>query len=477
MFFEEELQRMLEALKEKDLSLEVKNQILEENIKFNIAHYRYATEQTYDARMFQINEQKLKPLVQLKSLNFNNGQRVFEAIDAEVANVAEMKAVATGNPFILEKHKITSLLKTEERYYEQYKKSILQNERSLEVLKAKKQRLENENEILREFVNNKEFEKENYIIEAFGIKIHKKTINKEEEKEHKALKEAINLNIEKIFKNPSNKEVEVFTANKIKVVLRGKFSELGGDFIYTGIMIDEKNREYVPNNMFFKAQGGCLIFDSIPNLDGLLIKTKNIMSKASSFIHKNSENLKLTISEITQKENFLKNNTLGSYPRKILLDTLKADEKNINVIFELIAQNKKEGIRITLDSKEIQHLLPQYPKLLDERGKFNSQNTQSINISENQESKMSDSTNRAISKVSWSEESQPIQCKTEADKKLKISDEEKYIALIDNKIIQIEEANIEFQTFDKEDELEYRIAILEQNQTNILNAKRNRDIL
>ncbi|WP_301009092.1 MULTISPECIES: SNF2-related protein, partial [Helicobacter] len=477
MFFEEELQRMLEALKEKDLSLEVKNQILEENIKFNIAHYRYATEQTYDARMFQINEQKLKPLVQLKSLNFNKGQRVFEAIDAEVANVAEMKAVATGNPFILEKHKITSLLKTEERYYEQYKKSILQNERSLEVLKAKKQRLENENEILREFVNNKEFEKENYIIEAFGIKIHKKTINKEEEKEHKALKEAINLNIEKIFKNPSNKEVEVFTANKIKVVLRGKFSELGGDFIYTGIMIDEKNREYVPNNMFFKAQGGCLIFDSIPNLDGLLIKTKNIMSKASSFIHKNSENLKLTISEITQKENFLKNNTLGSYPRKILLDTLKADEKNINVIFELIAQNKKEGIRITLDSKEIQHLLPQYPKLLDERGKFNSQNTQSINISENQESKMSDSTNRAISKVNWSEESQPIQCKTESDKKLKISDEEKYIALIDNKIIQIEEANIEFQTFDKEDELEYRIAILEQNQTNILNAKRNRDIL
>lgn len=103
----------------------------------------------------------------------------------------------------------------------------------------------NENEILREFVNNKEFEKENYIIEAFGIKIHKKTINKEEEKEHKALRETINLNIEKIFKNPSDKEIEVFRANKIKVVLRGKFNELGGDFIYTGIMIDEKNREYV----------------------------------------------------------------------------------------------------------------------------------------------------------------------------------------------------------------------------------------
>ncbi|BBB20450.1 hypothetical protein [Helicobacter cinaedi] len=229
--------------------------------------------------------------------------------------------------------------------------------------------------------------------------------------------------------------------------------------------------------MFFKAQSGYLIFDSIPNLDGLLIKTKNIMSKASSFIHKNSENLKLTISEITQKENFLKNNTLGSYSRKILLDTLKADEKNINAIFELIAQNKKEGIKVTLDSKDIQHLLPQYPKLLDERGKFNPQNAQSISIGKNQESKMSDSTNRAISKVNWSEESQPIQCKTEANKKLKTPDEEKYVALIDNKIIQIEEANIEFQTFSRKDELEYRIAILEQNQANISNAKRNRDIL
>lgn len=131
MFFEKELQRILEELKEKSLSLEAKNQILEENIKFNIAHYRYATEQTYDARMFQINEQKLKPLVQLKSLNFNDGQRVFEAIDAEVANVAEMKAVATGNPFILEKHKITSLLKTEERYYEQYKKVFYKTNEAL----------------------------------------------------------------------------------------------------------------------------------------------------------------------------------------------------------------------------------------------------------------------------------------------------------------------------------------------------------
>ena len=153
------MQRILEELKEKNLSLEAKNQILEENIKFNIAHYRYATEQTYDARMFQINEQKLKPLVQLKSLNFNDGQRVFEAIDAEVANVAEMKAVVIGNPFILQKHKITALLKTEERYYKQYKRSILQNERNLEILKAKKKRLESENEVLREFVNNKEFEK------------------------------------------------------------------------------------------------------------------------------------------------------------------------------------------------------------------------------------------------------------------------------------------------------------------------------
>ncbi|EFR45465.1 hypothetical protein HW260_02225 [Helicobacter cinaedi] len=229
-------------------------------------------------------------------------------------------------------------------------------------------------------------------------------------------------------------------------------------------------------NMFFKAQSGYLIFDSIPNLDGLLIKTKNIMSKASSFIHKNSENLKLTISEITQKENFLKNNTLGSYSRKILLDTLKADEKNINAIFELIAQNKKEGIKVTLDSKEIQHLLPQYPKLLDERGKFNPQNAQSISIGKNQESKISDSANKTISKENRSEESQPINVK-EANKKLKTPDEEKYVALIDNKIIQIEEANIEFQTFSRKDELEYRIAILEQNQANISNAKRNRDIL
>ncbi|EAL1486987.1 hypothetical protein FDK11_09555, partial [Campylobacter upsaliensis] len=99
------------------------NEWFEKDKNFCIAHYRYSTEQTYDARMFQVNEQKLKPLAQLKKCDFSKGVREFESIDGEIASVAEMKAYATGNPFILEKHKITTMLKSEQRHYEAYKKS------------------------------------------------------------------------------------------------------------------------------------------------------------------------------------------------------------------------------------------------------------------------------------------------------------------------------------------------------------------
>ena len=124
---------------------------------FEIAHYRYATEQTYDARMFQINEQKLKPLSQMKKAEVLEQTRVFSAIDEEMANIAEMKAIATGNPFILEKYKIENLLKNEEEYKRYYEISIINAEKTIKQETPKAQELKGEVEALREMFNNKNF--------------------------------------------------------------------------------------------------------------------------------------------------------------------------------------------------------------------------------------------------------------------------------------------------------------------------------
>lgn len=461
---------------------------------FEIAHYRYATEQTYDARMFQINEQKLKPLSQMKKAEVLEQTRVFSAIDEEMANIAEMKAIATGNPFILEKYKIENLLKNEEEYKRYYEISIINAEKTIKQETPKAEELKEEVEALREMFNNKNFLKENYEVEVLGIKTTRKQKEMQSEKDFNAISEKIQSKIiqmlrqpnefftleskERILKDNGRKnnvgEIEFLSANDIK--LNFLISVSSDNIYFKGVIITKDNKRFYPKNLHLESHRNLLVTDPF-KLSSILTKLKNTFDRVSSLLEKKTEELRKCEDIIGAKSRFLANNTIENYDRKPLITMLKQDLLNMNDILRIRQEKRKEGIKIDMDSKEIAHLIPQYPKLLDERGKFNSQNTQSINISENQESKMSDSTNRAISKVNWSEESQPIQCKTEADKKLKISDEEKYIALIDNKIIQIEEANIEFQTFDKEDELEYRIAILEQNQTNILNAKRNRDIL
>jgi len=66
---------------------------------FEIEIKRYATESTYDSRMWQVQETKARYIMQLY---VENPGRVMEDIGGEAANAAEMKAAASGNPYMLE---------------------------------------------------------------------------------------------------------------------------------------------------------------------------------------------------------------------------------------------------------------------------------------------------------------------------------------------------------------------------------------
>lgn len=424
------------------------NEFFEKDKNFCVAHYRYATEQTYDSRMFQINEQKLKPLAQLKKCDFSKGIREFDSIDSEIASVAEMKAYATGNPFILEKHKITTMLKSEQRYYESYKKSILSNERAKEELIKRKEYLVREQEALREMVHNKDFEKENYIIEAFDMKINKKAEAKKDKNEalkkaHQIQKEQINTKIKEIFLKPeSEKEFTILKANGVSLVLKGYFG-LDNKFIYEGELRFDTGQSLKPSNLIFKATQS-FVFHSFPEIDGLLERIKNNFKKANENLNKTSTFLKNTEAELKIKEEYLSKNTINHYPRKSLLETLKKDEKNINEIFAIRNKLRKEGIKIDMQSNEINHLLPQYPKLLNEKGKFDA-NLVNNEIKENE----------------------PYTDKSTEQK----ADELK------EHIFSLENVEIKFKEFNKEDSLNTKVATLLANQENITKANRAKDIL
>jgi N12 class adenine-specific DNA methylase/predicted RNA methylase len=76
------------------------NELLEKyGDQFEVEVLAYATEQTYDARMWQTQEQKL---IGIEGLRNYNGDIEMEEVAAASASAAEMKAAATGNPLILE---------------------------------------------------------------------------------------------------------------------------------------------------------------------------------------------------------------------------------------------------------------------------------------------------------------------------------------------------------------------------------------
>ena len=80
---------------------------------FEVFIGRYATEQTYDTRRWQILEHKARGIEQLR--NFDGTTNEIEDIDGEAANAADMKAAASGDPLILEETKLRNEVKRLER--------------------------------------------------------------------------------------------------------------------------------------------------------------------------------------------------------------------------------------------------------------------------------------------------------------------------------------------------------------------------
>jgi N12 class adenine-specific DNA methylase len=93
---------------------------------FEVEIMRYATDRTYDTRMWQLIELKAGGIEQHR--NADDTVRRMEDVSGEAANAGEMKAAASGNPMIVEEIK----LRMERRKLEALKTAHDSNEYSLE---------------------------------------------------------------------------------------------------------------------------------------------------------------------------------------------------------------------------------------------------------------------------------------------------------------------------------------------------------
>ncbi|BDB65728.1 hypothetical protein T36_2207 (plasmid) [Helicobacter cinaedi] len=461
---------------------------------FKLAHYRYATEQTYDSRMFQINEQKLLPLIQIKKADVLEKQRVFDSIDSELVNISDMKAVSTGNPFILEKHILEKIFKEEVQGLEYYKRSLIASEKTLDNLKNQNAFLIKELEALRECFNNKGFSQDNYEIEIFGIKTSKKLKNKSDENAFKEAREKIAKELMKMENQPDtyveNGKIEVLKANNISLIFTLSFGGLDKSNVYfNGKIITQNGNSLSAENLIFKSNRGVLQRSIV--LDGLLERLKNTFEKIPSMLQKYDEKIKENNCKINEKENFLKNNNVENYERKILLDTLKQDVRNMKEIINIRNAKRKDGIKIDMDSPEIKDLLPQYKKLLNEKGKFigaeEAKKIKSLNnvikneneLLKNKESKKEDKISRVVKKAvkikEMKSENKAMDTNRDGNQKQNITKEiEKEILSIDENIQKVQQIQIDFKEFQDKQSLEEKISILKENQINIKNTPRSK---
>ena len=99
---------------------------------FSVDIIRYATKQTYDARLWQTVQGKAEGIEQFRK--GDNLARVIDDVASEAANAAEMKAAATGNELIFLQVQLASELKKMEGVFATFQRSQHQLERRIAFL-------------------------------------------------------------------------------------------------------------------------------------------------------------------------------------------------------------------------------------------------------------------------------------------------------------------------------------------------------
>lgn len=97
---------------------------------FEFQLHRYATEKTYDTRMWQIVQHKASGFEQFRK--GAAGARTMEDIGGEASNAGDMKAAASGNPLIAEEIKLRDRLKKLGNIYDAWSSSRYQLENDVE---------------------------------------------------------------------------------------------------------------------------------------------------------------------------------------------------------------------------------------------------------------------------------------------------------------------------------------------------------
>ncbi len=327
-----------------------------ENFRMKI--YRYATEKTYDSRMWQIIETKSKGIEQFRNAH-KLGLNELEDFNMGSSNASEMKAEATGNPLIIEEVKLRAEIKNEEAKYKAFNKEHYFNEESLKNNASKLDYLKQELKDLETLQSSviipthteiklydlKNEESKDYeLIKIKEVEPLKENASMSEELTHKKLKE-------------QNKQIAEQNKEKLDAIKKQFASNLNDLFFneerdcklleYKGFVVnayktkyqvefslspkDNPNVAYSPSNMVYKNDTSNMFssynFCAEIKFDGFLKRLDNAITKLPEKIKELENSIETT------KENIVKYTRLVEqklpYPRLEYLQALKWDHKTL----------------------------------------------------------------------------------------------------------------------------------------------------
>ncbi|MGN8431956.1 SNF2-related protein, partial [Helicobacter pylori] len=327
-----------------------------ENFRMKI--YRYATEKTYDSRMWQIIETKSKGIEQFRNAH-KLGLNELEDFNMGSSNASEMKAEATGNPLIIEEVKLRAEIKNEEAKYKAFNKENYFNEENLknnssqwDYLKQELKDLETlqssiiiptHTEIKLYDLKNEE-SKDYELIKVKEVEPLKENASMSEELTHKKLKE-------------QNKQIAEQNKEKLDAIKKQFASNLNDLFFneerdcklleYKGFVVnayktkyqvefslspkDNPNIAYSPSNMVYKNDTANMFssynFCAEIKFDGFLKRLDNAITKLPEKIKELENSIETTQKNIAKYTRLVEQKL--PYPRLEYLQALKWDHKTL----------------------------------------------------------------------------------------------------------------------------------------------------
>ncbi|GAA8713925.1 hypothetical protein BTM482_11070 [Helicobacter pylori] len=327
-----------------------------ENFRMKI--YRYATEKTYDSRMWQIIETKSKGIEQFRNAH-KLGLNELEDFNMGSSNASEMKAEATGNPLIIEEVKLRAEIKNEEAKYKAFNKENYFNEENLKNNSSKLDYLKQELKDLETLQSSiiipthteikiydlKNEESKDYeLIKVKEVEPLKENASMSEELTHKKLKE-------------QNKQIAEQNKEKLDAIKKQFASNLNDLFFneerdcklleYKGFVVsayktkyqvefslspkDNPNVAYSPSNMVYKNDTANMFssynFCGEIKFDGFLKRLDNAITKLPEKIKELENSIETTQENIAKYTRLVEQKP--SYPRLEYLQALKGDHKTL----------------------------------------------------------------------------------------------------------------------------------------------------